>query len=203
MPRFKHFIFFTFLFSISTSIFGFLDFWIFPSQFPSVVIFYAIKMLWTVVLSPPPYWSFRKLIFFQLSFILQSLTPCPEVIADREAFVRQVQFKKKLRIKYKRMYNFCLEKGSDQLVVTCHYILCLGFYRSVHNQMIRAFFEAHIVTNHPPPGPPPVWNQEMHISSKKKTYSAQNSVSFCWQKNTFHSLKGAILIWETKSSIFL
>ena len=41
-------------------------------------------------------------------------------------------------------YNVCLEKGSDQLIGTLS-IYILSNYPFVHNQLIRTFFEAHIV----------------------------------------------------------
>ena len=42
------------------------------------------------------------------------------------------------------IYNVCLDKGSDQLFATLY---TLYIYPSVHKQLIRTLFEAHIVSH--------------------------------------------------------
>ena len=42
-------------------------------------------------------------------------------------------------------YNVCLEKGSDQLIVTRH-AYAISIYPCVHNQLIRTILEAHVVS---------------------------------------------------------
>ena len=43
------------------------------------------------------------------------------------------------------MYNVCLKKGLGQLIVHYIHMYLLSIYPSVHNQLIRTFFEAHFV----------------------------------------------------------
>ena len=101
--------------------------------------------------------KFSQLVFppFGPFFVIRgvgSSSPRTETLFFKDFILRikSVYFRKKRMRNGKThrqiyvVYNVCHEKGSDQLIVPLY---TLSIYLSVHNQLIRTLFEAHIVTS--------------------------------------------------------